>query len=111
MHQIDRKILKRLAAKYIWWKAPDEALLYPERVVAQVMNIGDYDDVQMLAESTQRLSDNFKSQHPEIEWYKIAGLRDILVHDYLGIDLETVWAVAASRLPELKTVVRDVPFS
>ncbi|MCK9297279.1 MAG: DUF86 domain-containing protein [Desulfobulbaceae bacterium] len=63
-------------------------------------------NLQVLAESTQRLSDNFKSQHPEIEWYKIAGLRNILVHDYLGIDLETVWAVAASRLPELKTVVR-----
>jgi hypothetical protein len=42
-------VLRGLAAKYIWWKAPDEALLYPERVVAQVMDIGDYDDVQMLA--------------------------------------------------------------
>ncbi|MBI5141192.1 MAG: hypothetical protein HZA20_03225 [Nitrospirae bacterium] len=49
MGQIDRDILKRLAAKYIWWKTPDEAIGQPERVVAQVMNIGDYDDVQMLA--------------------------------------------------------------
>ena len=49
MGQIDRDILIRLAAKYFWWKAPDEAVRQPERVVAQVMNIGDYDDVQMLA--------------------------------------------------------------
>lgn len=48
MGHIDRDTLQRLAAKYIWWKVPDEAVRQPERVVAQVMNIGDYDDVQML---------------------------------------------------------------
>jgi uncharacterized protein with HEPN domain len=63
-------------------------------------------NLQVLAESTQRLSVDFKSQHPEIEWYKIAGLRNILVHDYLGIDLETVWAVADGGLVELKSVIR-----
>jgi hypothetical protein len=49
MGQIDRDTLKRLARKYIWWKAPEESLQQPERVVAQVMDIGDYDDLQMLA--------------------------------------------------------------
>lgn len=63
-------------------------------------------NLQVLAESTQRLSEDFKMRHPEIEWYKIAGLRNILVHDYLGIDLETVWAVVANKLPELKIVVQ-----
>ena len=63
-------------------------------------------NLQVLAESTQRLSDDFKARHAEIEWYKIAGLRNILVHDYLGIDLETVWAVIVDKLPELKNVVR-----
>jgi uncharacterized protein with HEPN domain len=63
-------------------------------------------NLQVLAESTQRLSGDFKMRHPEVEWYKIAGLRNILVLDYLGIDLETVWAVVADKLPELKTVVQ-----
>ncbi len=63
-------------------------------------------NLQVLAESTQRLSDDFKSHHPEIEWYKIAGLRNILVHDYLGIDFATVWAVAAGKLQELKAVAQ-----
>ncbi len=63
-------------------------------------------NLQVLAESTQRLSTDFKSHHPEIVWYKIAGLRNILVHDYLGIDLETVWAAVKSNLPELKAAVR-----
>jgi len=62
-------------------------------------------NLQVLAESSQRLSNDFKNQHPEIEWYKIAGLRNILVHDYLGIDFETIWGVASSRLSELKVVI------
>jgi uncharacterized protein with HEPN domain len=63
-------------------------------------------NLQVLAESTQRLSEDFKKLHPEIEWYKIAGLRNILVHDYLGIDLETVWTVVTDKLPELKDVAQ-----
>lgn len=43
------ELLKKLAGKYIWWKTPDESIAMPERVVAQVMNIGDYDDIQALA--------------------------------------------------------------
>ncbi len=45
----DQAALKHFAEKYIWWKTPDEASAMPERIVAQVMNIGDYDDVQQLA--------------------------------------------------------------
>jgi predicted amidohydrolase YtcJ len=44
----DVQTLRRMAAKYIWWKTPDEAMRYPRRVVTQVMNIGDYGDVQTL---------------------------------------------------------------
>jgi len=44
----DRNELKPFAQKYIWWKTSDEAVETPERVAAQVMNIGDYDDVQAL---------------------------------------------------------------
>lgn len=41
--------LQRFASKYVWWKSPQEAMAMPERVIAQVMNIGDYADVQLLA--------------------------------------------------------------
>ena len=44
------EILKRFAGKYIWWKTPEEAMKTPDRIVAQVMDLGDYDDVQALIE-------------------------------------------------------------
>jgi uncharacterized protein with HEPN domain len=62
-------------------------------------------NLQVLAESTQRLSEDFKSKHQDVEWYKIAGLRNILVHDYLGLDIETVWAILENKLPELKDII------
>jgi len=48
MKPLEQEALRRWAAKYIWWKAPDEALEHPERIVAQIMNLGDYGDVQAL---------------------------------------------------------------
>ncbi len=50
-HQAEplKTLLLRLASRYIWWKSPDDALLYPDRVVAQVMDIGDFYDMEELA--------------------------------------------------------------
>ena len=45
---IDTDLLQNLARKYIWWKTPEEALAQSQRIAAQVMNLGDYDDVQAL---------------------------------------------------------------
>jgi hypothetical protein len=48
MTYINQENLKPFASKYVWWKTPNEAVAMPERVIAQVMNIGDYADVQSL---------------------------------------------------------------
>jgi hypothetical protein len=45
---IDPELLEKFASKYVWWKTTHEAIRYPDRVVAQVMNLGDYEDVQAL---------------------------------------------------------------
>jgi len=65
-------------------------------------------NLQVLAESTQRISDKTKQSLPEIEWRKISGLRNILVHDYLGIDVDTVWNVIKSDLPLLSKAIKSV---
>ena len=63
-------------------------------------------NLQVLAESTQRLSNEFKTLHEEIEWNKISGLRNILVHDYLGIDTETVWNIISKELAALDKILQ-----
>ena len=59
-------------------------------------------ELQTLAESTQRLSPAFKSEHPEIHWQSIAGFRNVLVHDYLGIKPERIWEIIERDLPKLQ---------
>ena len=64
--------------------------------------------LQIMAESTQRLSETAKATQPQIEWLKIAAFRNILVHDYLRIDLDTVWDVTQQSIPELKHAVEEI---
>lgn len=61
--------------------------------------------LQVLAESTKRLSDDFKNSRPEVDWRAIAGLRNILVHEYLQVDLDEVWTIATRDLSVLRTAV------
>ncbi len=61
--------------------------------------------LQILCEAARAISGDFKQQHPEISWPQIAGMRNILVHHYFGIDLDVVWAVVERDLPALKQQV------
>ena len=62
-------------------------------------------NLQVLAESTQRLSEDLKSRWLQVEWARIAAFRNVLVHDYLGLDMERIWIVTQSDVPELKKSV------
>lgn len=58
-------------------------------------------NLQTMAESSQRLSDPTKALAPDVPWRAISGFRNIIVHDYLGLDLAMVWQVVAAELPPL----------
>ena len=62
-------------------------------------------NLQVLAESTQRLSDSLKLRWPQVEWARIAAFRNVLVHDYLGLDMERIWVVTRGDISELKELV------
>lgn len=57
-------------------------------------------NLEIIGEAAKALPDSTREEH--LEWRKIAGLRDILIHEYFGIDLEIVWDVLMNKLPELK---------
>ena len=57
---------------------------------------------EIIGEATKHLSDSFRIKHSKVPWKKIAGMRDILIHDYLGIDIYSVWKTIEKDLPELK---------
>jgi len=81
MNPIDQQGLTSLARKYVWWKTPADALGMPERVIAQVMNMGDYADVQQLA---HQVGDDV--------------LRDVIAHAQAGQFDPRSWAYWHYRL-------------
>jgi uncharacterized protein with HEPN domain len=65
-------------------------------------------NLQTLAESTTRLSDHLKARHSDLGWRAIAAFRNVVVHDYLGVDLQQVWRIVEKALPDLKRKVEAI---
>jgi len=62
-------------------------------------------NLEVIGEAAKRISPSTKAQAAEIPWPLVAGMRDVLIHGYFGVDLEIVWSVVDQRLPELAEVV------
>lgn len=59
----------------------------------------------IIGESVLRLDMNFIEFHPQIEWHKIRGFRNLIAHDYFGIDVEEVWDIIQNKIPRLKEFI------
>ncbi len=59
-------------------------------------------NLEIIGEAAKRLDEVYRAAHPEIPWSALAGLRDVLIHQYEGIDLEREWAIVENDLPGLK---------
>ena len=62
-------------------------------------------NLEIIGEATKLLSSEMREQYPDIPWRKMAGLRDVLIHDYLRVDLEEVWMIVDMNLPDLKSKI------
>ena len=60
----------------------------------------------VIGEMIDKISDEFKKKHPEIEWIKIKGFRNLVAHDYFGIDAEEVWQIIKTKIPTLKSDIK-----
>jgi uncharacterized protein with HEPN domain len=61
--------------------------------------------LEIIGEASSRISDELKNEHKEVAWRPIIGLRNLLIHEYFGVDENVVWDVVENNLPELETQV------
>jgi uncharacterized protein with HEPN domain len=65
-------------------------------------------NLEIIGEAIKNIPESIRNQHLEVEWKKIAGLRDILIHAYFGIDPEIIWDIVQNKLPVLEKQVRKL---
>ena len=65
-------------------------------------------NLQVLCESTQRIDERHKLKHADINWRSIAGMRNVLVHDYFEVDFETAWQIVERDLAPLDNAMRVI---
>jgi len=58
--------------------------------------------LEIISEAVKNLPTSFKNRYPKIPWKKIAGTRDILIHEYFGVNVDLVWKIVNKNIPQLK---------
>ncbi|MCK5624321.1 DUF86 domain-containing protein [Candidatus Pacearchaeota archaeon] len=59
-------------------------------------------EIEIIGEAVKNISKDLKNKHPEIEWKEIVGTRDKMIHHYFGVDLNIIWEIIKTDLPDLK---------
>jgi len=64
--------------------------------------------LEIIGEATKRISSDFRKLNPHVPWADMAGMRDILIHDYIDVDTDIVWKTASESIPALKNLMQNL---
>jgi uncharacterized protein with HEPN domain len=63
---------------------------------------------EIIGEASKHISDATKERFPQVEWFKIRGMRNLVAHEYFGVRLETIWETATVNIPILKIQIMEI---
>ena len=81
---------------------------YENFIVNHLIQDGVIRQIEIIGEATKRLSKDIRKQYSKIPWKDIAGMRDKLIHDYFGVDVDAVWDTVQKDIPSLKNDVKNI---
>jgi uncharacterized protein with HEPN domain len=64
--------------------------------------------IEIIGEAVKNLPPDFKAKYPDVDWRRIAGMRDVIIHGYFGVDLDLTWQTIHKNLPVLKAQVEEI---
>ena len=103
-----RDYLRHILVEADYLIGRSEGLSFEEFAVDETLRRAFVRSLEIIGEATKKVPDGFRATHPAVEWRAMAGMRDVLIHDYFGVDFELVWDVVRNRIPELRSQVAAI---
>lgn len=102
-------------------------LLYLEHILTSINKINQYTNsgkdafmnspitqdavirnLEIIGEATKKISSQFRQDNPQAPWKQMAGMRDVLIHDYMGVDLTIIWNIIIRELPQVENTLNQM---
>ena len=85
-----------------------EGIGYDDFVENTMLNEAVIRNLEIIGEASKNMPQNLRKQYPDISWKSMIGLRNIMIHEYFGVDLTIVWQIVTKNIPETKPMIEEM---
>jgi uncharacterized protein with HEPN domain len=103
----DREFLKHVLDEILFVTGETKSMTFDDFMKNEILKRACTRSLEIIGEAVKNLSADFRKKHRDIEWKKIAGMRDKVIHFYFGVNWDIVWDVIEKQLPALKSKIED----